>query len=647
MFSHCTVHIPFCWKITRDTGSLSTWTSLVSVFTPAKTAKYLFTRVCLINEKQMGGSCLHVPANCCSCSFPSFFPAALPIPDAVFLLSSVSSIPVRTSLTSHVSASLPLVSSPPALPCSLFFLLLFLLFRLFLLLLPQLLCSWSSSYFVCAFCSLLSLFSSCSSLLSFFLPPPSFYFICSCSSSLFSLLPLLLLPQLLVPPASPIPAAPSLVSPPDLLCSISFLPPLPFIVLFLLLLPLLSFASAPPSSASCSSCFTYSCCSQLSFSSSSSLLNFFSSSSSFYRFVPAPPPSSHFCPCSSFLNFFAPDLPPTSPIPAARPAPSFSSSSSLLYYFSSSSSFSFVCSCSSSLISLLPPAPPSSASCSYCFTYSCCSQLSLFSSCSSLLTSFPPPLPFIAFVFAPPPISFCPCFAFLSFFCSWSFLAHNFSSSSSFYFVCSCSSSHILMLLLLLLQLLLLVLFPFRIRIHWFRNRIKNCNLLIPKAFSLKEHPALQKMKFLNFFIFLLSWIRIHWPNWILILSGSSPKPYFICSSPLCSCFTSSFPSRTGMYSSCSCFSAPPDSFSSAKFPLSVVLPFLFFSSVLPLYTFFFPCLISALIPSTFVLYFPFYLLPSVAIQLLHSRRTIGFHSFSLVFSFLTTALPLMAGNSC
>jgi hypothetical protein len=135
-------------------------------------------------------------------------------------------------------------------------------------LLPQLLFSCSFSYFVClllspqflliplflalllffllflfisfvhatppiSFCSCSSqliFFSSCSSLLNFFSSSYSFYFACSCSSSLISFLPLLLLPQLLVPPASPIPAAPSLVSPPALPCSTSFPPPISLIL---------------------------------------------------------------------------------------------------------------------------------------------------------------------------------------------------------------------------------------------------------------------------------------------------------------------------------------------------------------------------------------------------------------------------------
>ncbi len=50
---------------------------------------------------------------------------------------------------------------------------------------------------------------------------------------------------------------------------------------------------------------------------------------------------------------------------------------------------------------------------------------------------------------------------------------------------------------------------------------IKNCNLLIPKALK-REHPSLQNMKFLNFFIFV--WVIFALmdpdPHWILIQSG-------------------------------------------------------------------------------------------------------------------------------
>ncbi len=50
-----------------------------------------------------------------------------------------------------------------------------------------------------------------------------------------------------------------------------------------------------------------------------------------------------------------------------------------------------------------------------------------------------------------------------------------------------------------------------------------------------REHPALQNMKFLNFFYFcgsfLFSWIRIriHWPDWIRIRVGIRNTVFYIC----------------------------------------------------------------------------------------------------------------------
>jgi hypothetical protein len=116
----------------------------------------------------------------------------------------------------------------------------------------------------------------------------------------------------------------------------------------------------------------------------------------------------------------------------------------------------------------------------------------------------------------------------------------------------------------------------FRIRIHWFRIRhftipiririqygssvwwsnidknlqlkkkfdifflVNHCNLLIPrppkrtsklqeKSSALnREHPAIPNLKFINFSLFCgsfkPSWIRIHWPDWIRIRSGSGSE---------------------------------------------------------------------------------------------------------------------------
>ncbi len=281
---------------------------------------------------------------------------------------------------------------------------------------------------------------------------------------------------------------------------------------------------------------------------------------------------SFFCSCSefinftcfsSFLSFFAPAVSPTASVPAAL----------------SSVSSPPALPCSTSFPPPLPfisfvPAHPSSVSLLLIFLLlrrACCSPLSCFSSCSSLINFFS---------------------SFSSFlFCLFLLLLPHLSSASAPPSSTSCSSCFTYSCCSLL-------------------SFFSSCSSLL-NFFS---------SSYFSYFVCLCS-------SSLISLSASAPAlplTSYVLVRPFCSCFTSSFLLFLVLYSSCSCFSAPPYSFSSEKYPFSFFL-------LRPLSSPTFPFLISTLDPSTFVLYFPFKLLPSGAIHLLHSS-CIGFHSFSSIF---------------